>query len=65
MGSKNNPNNRKVVEKKKIDGKEVEPVLYHGINAGHGKYIAAKFSGSGMNLVVNEEGRPLQWEELN
>ncbi len=64
MGTKNNPKNRKAVEKKKFNGKEVEPVLYHGINAGHGKYIAAKYAGGGMNLVVNDSGRPLQWEEL-
>ena len=64
MGTKNNPSNRKVVEKKKFNGKEVEPILYHGINAGHGKYIAAKYVGAGMEIIMNEAGRPLQWEEI-
>ena len=64
MGTKNNPKNRQAVQKKKFNGKEVEPILYHGINAGHGKYIAAKYAGAGMNLVTNDAGRPLQWEEL-
>lgn len=66
MGTKNNPKNRKAVEKKTFNGKEVEPILYHGVNAGHGKYIAAKYAGAGApNLVVDEAGKPLQWEQLN
>lgn len=64
MGTKNNPSNRKVVEKKKFNGKEVVPILYHGINAGHGKYIAAKYVGAGMEIIMNASGRPLQWEEI-
>ncbi len=41
MGTKNNPKNRaKNIEKKKFNGKEVEPVLYNGSHVGHGKYIA-------------------------
>lgn len=65
MGTKNNPKNRKAVEKKTFNGKEVVPILYHGINSGHGKYIAAKYAGAGVNLIVDESGRPLQWDELN
>jgi hypothetical protein len=65
MGTKNNPKNRvKNVEKKKINGKEVEPVYYYGVHAGHGKYMAAKLAGS-TQLVVDAAGRPVQWDEAN
>ncbi len=64
MGTKNNPKNRaKGAEKKKYDGKEIEPIYYHGVHAGHGKYMAAKFAGS-TNLVLNSSNKPLQWEEI-
>lgn len=64
MGTKNNPKNRvKAVEKKKYNGKEVEPVLYCGSNVGHGKYIAAKYSGT-TQLVLGAENKPLQWSEI-
>lgn len=46
MGTKNNPKNRKAVEKQKYKGKEIEPVYYCGNNSGHGNYMAAKYSGS-------------------
>ena len=64
MGTKNNPKNRvKNVEKKKHNGKDVEPAYYCGVHAGHGKYMAAKYAGT-MQLVVNE-GKPMQWDEIN
>jgi hypothetical protein len=64
MGTKNNPKNRvKNLDKKKHNGKDVEPVLYHGVHAGHGKYMAAKYAGTSQ-LVANEAGKPLQWEEI-
>ncbi len=66
MGTKNNPKNRKAVEKKKYNGKEIEPVLYNGVHAGHGKYVAAKYAGSNSaDLIAAANGKPLQWEELN
>ncbi len=65
MGTKNNPKNRKAVEKKKYNGKDIEPVLYHGVNAGHGKYMAAKYAGSSAAVLISDSsGKPLQWEEL-
>jgi hypothetical protein len=65
MGTKNNPKNRKAVEKKKFNDKEVEPVLYHGVNAGHGKYIAVKYIGSSAaELISDPSGKPIQWEDL-
>lgn len=65
MGTKNNPKNRvKNVEKKKFNGKEVEPVYYYGVHAGHGKYMAAKFAGSAQ-LVTDSAQRPMQWDEIN
>ena len=63
MGTKNNPKNRKVVEKKKFNGKEIEPILYQGVHAGHGKYMAAKYSGS-TSIILDTEGKPLQWSEI-
>ncbi len=65
MGTKNNPKNRQAAaQKKTFDGKEIEPILYHGTNAGHGKYIAARYSGGPANLVVDENKRPIQWDEI-
>ena len=64
MGTKNNPKNRgKVIEKKKHNGKEVEPVLYVGNHAGHGKYIAGKYAGTA-NLIADKSGKPLPWESI-
>ena len=64
MGTKNNPKNRvKSVEKKKVNGKEVEPVYYYGVHANHGKYMAAKYAGS-TQLVVNANNQPMQWNEI-
>lgn len=65
MGTKNNPKNRaKTIEKKKHNGKEVEPVYYYGVHAGHGKYMAAKYIGS-TEVAANESGKPLLWNEIN
>ena len=64
MGTKNNPKNRAVkAEKKKYNGKEVEPVYYYGVHAEHGKYMAAKFSGTA-NLVVDKSGKPMLWKAV-
>jgi hypothetical protein len=64
MGTKNNPKNRvKNVEKKKFNGKEIEPVYYAGVHAGHGKYMAAKYAGS-TQLVVHSDNKPMQWDEI-
>ena len=63
MGTKNNPKNRKAVEKKKHNGKEIEPIFYQGVHAGHGKYMAAKYAGTAQ-IIVDAAGKPLQWEEL-
>ena len=64
MGTKNNPKNRsKKLDKKKFNDKEVEPVYYYGVHAGHGKYMAAKYAGSNQ-LVVNAEQKPLQWVSI-
>jgi hypothetical protein len=64
MGTKNNPKNRgKVVKKKTHNGKEVEPILYAGGHAGHGKYIAGKYAG-GSDIVVNSAGKPLPWDDI-
>ncbi|MBP7710511.1 MAG: hypothetical protein KA100_05530 [Rickettsiales bacterium] len=64
MGTKNNPKNRvKAAAKKQFDGKDVDPAYYCGTHAGHGKYMAAKFSGT-LTLVVTADGKPVQWNEI-
>jgi hypothetical protein len=64
MGTKNNPKNRKTVEKKKFNGKEIEPILYHGVNVGHGKYMSAKYSGTSQ-IISDNSGKPLPWDEVS
>lgn len=63
MGTKNNPKNRKAVTKKQYQGKDIEPILYHGVNLGHGKYMAAKFAGT-TQMIADAAGKPFQWDEL-
>lgn len=64
MGTKNNPKNRaKAKEKKKFNGREVEPILFHGVNAGFGKYIAARYAGSN-EIVRDKAGKPLPWDNM-
>lgn len=64
MATKNNPNNRKAeVKKKQHNGKEVDAVFYHGVNAGHGKYMTAVYAGTN-NLVVDTKGKPLHWDAI-
>ena len=64
MGTKNNPKNRvKAIEKKKFNGKDIEPVYYYGVHAGHGKYMAAKYAGT-TQLVAHASGKPLNWDEV-
>ena len=65
MGTKNNPKNRaKAVEKKKFNGKEVEPIYYYGVHAGHGKYMAARYAGTSTQLVVDATNKPITWSEV-
>jgi len=40
--SKNARKNKQVAVKKKFDGKEIDPIFYYGVHAGHGKYVSAK-----------------------
>jgi hypothetical protein len=64
MGTKNNPKNRgKVVKKKTHNGKEVDPILYAGGHAGHGKYITGKYAGTNQ-IIVDQNGKPLPWEAI-
>ena len=65
MGTKNNPKNRvKTVEKKKHNGKEVEPIYYYGVHAGHGKYMSAKYAGTAQ-VVLDEALKPILWDQLS
>lgn len=65
MGTKNNPKNRaKNVEKRKFNGKDVEPTYYFGVRVGHGKYMAAKYAGT-LQLVLGTDNKPIQWDQLD
>ena len=47
-----------------MNGKELEPVLYHGVASGHGKYMAAKIAKTN-DLIINQEtGKPFSWDEI-
>lgn len=62
-GSKNNISNRgKAAELKKVDGKDVKPVLYRGAKLGHGNFMAAKFEDG--KLVRDNSGRPVPYQVL-
>ena len=64
MGTKNNPKNRdKKIRKKQHNNKDIDPVLYCGTHAGHGKYISAKYSGSNQ-LVCDANDRPIPWDNI-
>jgi hypothetical protein len=70
MGTKNNPKNRtKEVKLKtffdKVSNKniEVSPVLYYGVHAGHGKYIAARNIASG-DLVIDDSSKPIPYDQI-
>ena len=64
MGTKNNPKNRgKVLKKKTYNDKDVEPILYVGNHAGHGKYITGKYVGT-TQVVADESGKPLPWGDI-
>jgi hypothetical protein len=64
MGTKNNPKNRgKAIKKKTHNGKDVEPILYAGGHAGHGKYITGKYAGTNQ-LICDASGKPLPWESI-
>ncbi|MDJ1407631.1 MAG: hypothetical protein MRQ13_04565 [Candidatus Midichloria sp.] len=61
--SKNNIANRGTSAiLKKVDGKEVKPVMYKGRKIGHGNYVAAKFDNG--DLVRDAAGRPVPYQVL-
>ncbi len=64
MGTKNNPKNRVKANKKKVyQGREVEPILYFGKHAGHGKYIAGKYAGTN-EIIMDTNSKPLPWDDI-
>ena len=65
MGTKNNPKNRgKNTQKRKFNGKEIEPIQYCGSAIGHGKYMAAKYSGSNQLVFLPNASAPAEWSQL-
>jgi hypothetical protein len=64
MGTKNNPKNRgKTIKKKTHNNKDVEPILYVGNHAGHGRYITGKYAGTAQ-IISDDNGKPLPWESI-
>jgi len=61
MGTKNNPQNRgKSNTKKKLNGKDIEPVMVVG---GSLRYMAAKYSKT-TNIICDASGNPIPWKEI-
>lgn len=62
MATKNNPKNKGTAgNKKTYNGKDIEPILYDGRYAGHGKYMAAKYSKT-TEMIFDENGKPMNWD---
>lgn len=62
MGTKNNPKNRKIVEKKTYNGKTIVPILF--VDRVMGTFMAGKYENT-FQLVLGADNRPLQWDQLN
>jgi hypothetical protein len=63
MGTKNNPKNRGVSEKKKkLDGNELEPILVYEPESGE-KYLAAKVVKSS-ELLLDGSDNPIRWSTI-
>lgn len=61
MGSKNNPKNRgKIGTKKKLNGKDIEPILIVGEKA---KFMGAKYSKT-TNVICDGNGHPIAWKDI-
>jgi len=61
MGTKNNPQNRgKSNTKKKLNGKDIEPILIVGEGA---KFIGAKYSKT-TNIICDDSGNPVPWKSI-
>jgi hypothetical protein len=63
MGTKNNPKNRGVAEKKKrLNDKELEPILVFEPETGK-KYLAAKVIKTS-DLLLDENDNPIEWSTI-
>ncbi len=64
MATKNNPKNKGLSGGKKFfNGKEVEPIMYVGTYAGHGKYMSAKYAKT-TNIITDPSGKPIAWNSI-
>ena len=64
MATKNNPKNKGLAGGKKFhNGKEIEPIMYVGNYAGHGKYISAKYLKTN-DIILDETGKPIVWSSI-
>jgi hypothetical protein len=61
MGTKNNPKNRgKSNTKKKLNGKDIEPIMIVGNGV---KFMAGKYSKT-INVICDNNGNPIPWNEI-
>jgi hypothetical protein len=64
MATKNNPKNKGLAGNKKfLNGKELEPIMYYGTYQGNGKYMAAKYSKT-TDILLDEKGIPVKWDSI-
>lgn len=62
--SKNNASNRgPAAVLLKLNGREVEPVLYYNHEGGYRKYMAAQYVGSD-ELVLDSKGNPVPYSSI-
>jgi hypothetical protein len=59
--TKNNPQARgKTNTKKKLNGKDIEPIL---VVSGEGKFMGAKYSKT-TNIICDNIGNPIAWKDI-
>ena len=64
MATKNNPKNKgSAGGKKTYNGKDIEPIMYVGTYAGHGKYMSAKYSKT-TDIILDAAGKPIEWKSI-
>lgn len=64
MATKNNPKNKGLSGGKKFfNEKEVEPIMYVGTYAGHGKYMSAKYVKT-TDVITDSSGKPIAWNSI-
>jgi hypothetical protein len=64
MATKNNPKNKGLAGNKKfLNDKELEPVMYYGLYCGNGNYMSAKYTKT-TDMVLDKDGVPVKWDSI-